>query len=300
MARGLVISRPTFVTHYLHGETYADGAPKKVTVSVASHLDPHQLRCQLLFWDELVHPLTGAMEFPNAEEDFLLAEGVLKKPTPTIAYDPALRSVNHVKGLLSVFEDLDQREPGKWSLCEPNMASYLDLFAAAESEKGALVQLVNCLPVPDRDVPLADILDFKRKRSDELLALRHHLERIYQTIAGAADHDLAWRTETEALDKAVADALKVARESKMKTLLGSLNGTLTVKDAFKFREALTAFITSYSHKMELTQAFIDAAIAGVGSAGLQMGVSKGLKGAPATGTPYQYTTQIHTELFVRS
>jgi Family of unknown function (DUF6236) len=297
MARGLIISRPTFVTHYVNGETYADGSPKKVTVSVAHELDAQQLRYQLLFWDKLAHPKTGAMEFPSAEEDFLLAEGILSKPTPSIAYDQKLRSVNHIKGLLSVQEDLDRKEPGKWSLCEPDMASYLDLFWGTEPKKGAVVNLVNCVPVPNRDVPLDDILKFKRKRSDELLALRHHLERIYQTIAGAADHNLAWRTETEALDKAIADTLKTARESKMKMWLGSLGGTLTVKDAFRLDEALAAFVAAHSAGLTATKALIPAAIAGIRKPSLQIAASAARKGASATGTPFKYVTSIHTELF---
>jgi hypothetical protein len=147
MTRGLVISRPTFVTHYINGETYADGTPKKVTASVATELDPQQLRFQLLFWDELAYPHTGTLEFPNAEEEFLLADGVMTRPKPSIAYDKALRSVNHIKGLLSVHEELDRKEPGKWSLCEPDLAMYLDLFWEREPTKGAVVHLVNCVPV---------------------------------------------------------------------------------------------------------------------------------------------------------
>jgi hypothetical protein len=297
MTRGLVISRPIMVTHYLHGETYADGAPKKVTVSVASELDAQQLRYHLLFWDMLAYPHTGAMEMPSAEEDFLLKEGVLVRATPSIPYDRALRSVNVIKGILSVFDDLDRKEPGRWSLAEPGIANSLELFMDSEPDRAALVQLVNCIPVPNRDVPLQDVLNFKRQRADELMALRHHLERIYQDIVGATDRDLASLTETEALSKAVADALKVVRESKMKTMLGSLSGTLTVKDAFKFKEALAAFATSYTHGLGAAQAIVDGAIAGFGSAALQISAATGKKDATATGTPFKYATLIHTELF---
>jgi hypothetical protein len=85
-----------------------------------------------------------------------------------------------------------------------------------EPGRGVLVSLHRALPVPDKDVPLQDILEFRTKRSDELIALRRHLEEIYGRIVSAGDSDLALKTELERLQQAINDYTKVFHERRFK------------------------------------------------------------------------------------
>jgi Family of unknown function (DUF6236) len=290
--RGLVISRPTGVTHYLHGEKSADGRRLKLTVSVGTSLDPQQLRSQLLFWDELVHPYSsqGFFESPNADQDFLISAGILRREMPSIPAREELGGANHIEGLLDVFKNLDRKEPGKWSLAEPGMATYLDPFLEKEPDKAVLVRLFNSVPVPDKDVPLEDILAFKVKRADELTEFRHHLEGIYQTVVAAPDRPLAELTETEALDQSIKNALKASRDSGLKLRLGSLDAKLSLNTG---HAALAAIAAQAAH-LPLTTVLLAATGAG---AKLELSASLGLKGAQATGTPLKYVMSVHNELF---
>jgi hypothetical protein len=283
--RGLVFSGPMMYTLYPE-------QPEKLTYSVIPRLDPQHLRSNLLFWDKLVYPISLEPIFnigtESAETDFLIDAGVLTRPTPAplSILGPRL----HINGYLSVFRKLDVKEPGQWSLAVDEAMQDLILKDQTEPMTGAQIALYNCIPVPDQDVPLAEILEFKEKRSNELLAFRHHLERVSQQVAKAADHARSLKTETEALDKAIADQLKVAKECKFKLKLGSLGGK------FNVTSGLIAGLSAFKSGLSITESVLaGAAVSLVPKVELE--ISGGLRAAKASGTPYQYIISYHSELF---
>jgi Family of unknown function (DUF6236) len=82
--------------------------------------------------------------------------------------------------------------------------------------------------VPDKDVPLEDVLAFRTKRHDELVTLRHHLEEVYQSIISAGEGELALSTQTEKLQLAILDHLKVSREFGFKFRLVDFDANLNL------------------------------------------------------------------------
>jgi hypothetical protein len=173
--RGLVITRHTeVIAWYTHHAATNTVDPKPdIQMTMRASLDPQELRSHLLFWDRLIHPITVPGQTSSPEEDFLIDAKILERKVPPVDPIQKLGAINHIYGVVSVFDDLNAREPGRWSLAEPKLSQYLDAFlksqqpARIEPDRGVLIQLFDCIPVPDQDVPLADILDFKRKRQDE-------------------------------------------------------------------------------------------------------------------------------------
>ncbi|WP_028222193.1 DUF6236 family protein, partial [Paraburkholderia oxyphila] len=157
--RGLVVSPPIVIEG---GRLFAK----------SSNLDPLELRFALLFWDRLVWPSSRVIHFAsNQDEQFLEAAGILNRPDYTIWGDGA---TGIAQGQVTAFNDFDSREPGMWALAQgENSFVWKDGFL--EDGAGALVELHRAIPIPCHDVPLAEILEFKEKRRDELLLLRAQL-----------------------------------------------------------------------------------------------------------------------------
>ena len=129
-------------------------------------------------------------------------------------------------------------------------------------------------------------MEFREKRSAELLALRHHLERIYQRIVAAGDGALALNTEIGALEQSIADHIKASKESKMSFRNMSFDAGLNIP------VGVAAGLTAYTIPLGVVQSLI----VGVATAfTVTLGVS--LKGRKATPTPFRYISSYHEMVF---
>jgi hypothetical protein len=272
--RGLVISFPMRIEGgriHVKGSFILSGQKPRYRDS----LDQQDLRFSLLFWDKLDFPQNQFFDTTDdAEIPFLISAGVLTRTTiqlPSPEFSPQTVLHTHLSG----FRLLDELEPGVWSLgIGENSISFppQDLI----HDKGVLVKLHQALPVPNKDVPLQDILDFRAKRRTELLLLRHHLEDIFQKVSSSYDSDLALNTEIERLDQAVADYIKVSKESRLRFLNMSFGASLNL------RAGIQTFSTTYATTLHIPSALMAGAMAAI-----SIGPGASLRGAKATGTPYQ-------------
>lgn len=121
----------------------------------------------------------------------------------------------------AAFEKHDKEHPGAWSLAQLGATPY---FANTRPSLAIEYQLWNALPVPQADVPLNDILEFKAKRSAELLALRVYLDEMYQSIISAADVPRATNTQITKLEGALKEIERTLGESGIKKAITSLRG----------------------------------------------------------------------------
>lgn len=270
--RGLVISPPI------------EASPDGGVFVKNSHLDAQEVRFCLLFWDKFDFPDQNYFGFGlNADSEYLVSCGLLGRTKVQVSggNGASILKAAHVEA----FRQLDQKEPGQWSIATgerslsfPN--SDLDVG------RGALVQLHHAVPVPDKDVPLQDILEFRSRRRSELLALRHHLEAIYQRIIAAGDGALALNSEVEALQSAISDHIKASKETKLKFRAVSLNASLNlvrgvVVGAGAFGAGLPA---------------IASALTGMAAA-INVGPGTALTWGKPTGTPFSYVSAYHEEVF---
>ncbi|MFK8252862.1 DUF6236 family protein [Ancylobacter terrae] len=270
--RGLVVSPPIEST----------GTILKLKSGV---LDPQALRSSLLFWDRLDFPDQRLIKFGlNSDAEFLASAGVLKRTEVKISgsgdFAAAVRDAQ-----VAAFRYLDKENPGRWSLAtgEP-FFSFGD--ESLEPGRGALVRLYGAVPVPDKDVPLQDILEFRVRRSDELLALRTHLETVYQRVISAGDGELAWNTEIEALQRAIQDHIKTSRESGFRLRLADLSASLNLYTIG------SSAIAAYTAGLPMVRSLINGAVAG-----LSVEVGAALKHHKPSPTPFQYITSYHDEVF---
>lgn len=269
--RGLVVSPPIRVD------------AESVYVESAD-LDPQEMRLNLLFWDKLVFPTQNLIGFGlGADAQFLETSGVLQRTTvavPAGSMGDILRAAH-----VGAFRLLDKNEPGQWSIATGERSLS---FASNDIDegRGALVKLYNAIPVPNEDASIVDILEFREKRRSELLALRHHLEGVYQRVIDAGDGPLAWNTEVEQLQKAITDHLKAGREAPFKLRLADIGASLNLISIG------AGALSAYSMGLPL----IPGMIAGA-AAGLSLEVGGALKGREAVSTPFKYVSSYHKEIF---
>jgi hypothetical protein len=219
--RGLVVSNPLEI----------NGSK---LVSKSSNLDPQELRFALLFWDRLVWPSSRAVHFASGpDEVFLESTGVLTRPEYTVYGDVAQ---GIARGQIQAYRDLELSEPGVWAIAQGEN-SFLLKDGLAFNEEGVLVELHRAIPVPKHDVPLAEVLEFRRRRRDELLLLRHQLESFASDIEGSADRSFALHTRVLELDKACANLLRVGKEWKFPVHLSNLKASFSLSP-YKFLPAL--------------------------------------------------------------
>lgn len=275
--RGLVVSPPIEVRC---GSLYAK----------SSNLDRQELRFSLLFWDRLVWPSSRGLHFASGpDEAFLESIGILTRPDYTIDGNPAQAIV---RGQILAYRDLEKAEPGVWALAQGEN-SLLWSEGLVEEGKGALLELHRAIPIPKHDVPLAEILEFKQRRSDELQLFRYQLESFVAEIEGAADKDAALRKRIADLDQACANLLLIGKEWRFPVYLSNIKATFNLSPV-KFLPAIAAGWT-IGEKYGLTAAATAAAVSGAAST-LEIKADYGLRSARIPKSPYRYVARIQQEL----
>ena len=270
--RGLIISPPIAI----------EG--NSVTLRHAS-IDPQELRYALLFWDVLNFPTNNVMRIRSSPDvQFLEGAGVLQRSEIRVdlvgEFGDLLRQAH-----VGAFKILDTISPGFWTVASgENSINFLgeDL----EEGRGALFRLHRALPVPDTEVPLQDILEFRAKRKPELLAVRAYLEAAYQRILKAGDGDLSWNSEIDALDRSIVDLMSVARRVPFRWRWASLTANLNLPHG--------AFVTAAGvvAGLPLSQA---AALGGASALSVQGGPS--LRQSERTESPFRYILGYHADVF---
>lgn len=262
------------------------------TVATGSRLDElrQNIRRWTLLWDHISIARNGNIaNRGNQDIDYLAQVGFAKDIA--VEHDGGrMAETTHDVNLRALYW-FEEQQPGSWavdlspgSLFCPNHGFLPDGHLAPS--RGVLVQLANAIPVPDKDVPLAEVLEFKQKRRDELLVMRHEIEELYQRIGKAEDPALALNTGLEELSRTVNDAIKVTREQRlpfrMSTELASVNIAGAIAAAAPQIFAAAPLVTVLSN-----------AAAGA----VSLGVGFEWVRRKQKGSPFQYVALYHQELF---
>jgi hypothetical protein len=271
--RGLVVSCPI--------EILANGSLQVKS----ARLDPQELRFALLFWDLLEYPQNNLIHITSGpEESFLESAGVLHR-TRLIFNGAGLGGILFRTIHIAAFRYRDEKQPGVWSLATGERSiSFPD--EETIDDRGALVALHRAIPVPDTDVALQDILEFREKRRAELLALRSHLEGIYHRVQSAGDGELAWNTEVNALERALTDYLKASRGWGVKLKWMSFEAGLNLVGG------AAATVMATTQGLPLLGALATGATAALALKG-----GPALKQREVNKTPFRYVSRFHDELF---
>ncbi len=256
----------------------------------SSNLDPLELRFALLFWDRLVWPSSHALHFAsNPDETFLESASILARPDYTV-YGDVARGI--AIGQIQAYEDLEFAEPGVWCLAQGEN-SFLWKEGLADEGKGALVELHRAIPIPQQDVPLAEILEFRLRRHDELVLLRYQLESFVAEIDQADDKTAVLEKRLADIDQACANLLAVGKEWQFPVHVSN------IKASFNFGPIKTGAATwggwEVGKQFGLAAAASIATAAGVASM-LEIKGDFGLRSARRAASPYRYAYQIGNEL----
>lgn len=255
----------------------------------SSNLDPLQLRANLLLWDRLAFPDNNFIslgEGPDAQ--FLRAEGILFRPSARISGGGDAATA-FLKAHLASFDFLDRKEPGRWSLARgENSISFPE--EQMETRRGLLLQFYDALPIPDKEVPLESVLEFRARRRAELLSLRHHIDDIYLEVLASPDKDLAAISALTAFDKSLSDHIKVSQEAPFRMRLSGLD----IKFDWK---TIGVGIASHTGATAAGLPLASALLAAGGLAAMSMlSVTAGIKGRERSNSPFEYVARFNKEL----
>lgn len=259
----------------------------------SSNLDPQELRCALLLFDDLVWPSSRTILLASGpDEQFLERVGVLTRPDYTFNGD-AVHAL--AKAQSQAFIDLDARDSGRWSLAQGKNSLLLHEQLLVR-DAGALLELQRAIPVPDRDVPLNEVLEFKQRRHDELQRLRDELDGFLAAINHADDKAAELRKHVTIIDSACTDALKVSREWQFPVRLANYKVSFDLRPFVPLIAGVTAYHVSELASSSAILAGIGGALGAAGSV-LKLTGDFGWRGLKRRLGPYRYVYQFHKELF---
>lgn len=184
------------------------------------------LRKYLLYWDEIDYPSNNLIHVSSKDIDYLEQSKALKRTR--VVFQGTINSGQgefFVAAQEAALIENQKREPGSWTIAQ---VSGVPFYTKANHGIAIDFELYGMLPVPSEDTPLADILEFKEQRRDELIAFRNHLDDIYQKIIGSADIPRAKNTEISKLEASLKDLNKVLGESGIRRVIASMRNTINM------------------------------------------------------------------------
>lgn len=278
--RGIVISTPIIAKT---GLLQIDAVP----------LNAQQLRYWLLFWDKLNLPQFDSCYIdPGKEGEFLKNVGILERHQVdnviiSMSDDPTndRPEEQFQYHFLKAFRELDAKEKGVWSIATGDQAISLDDDEFDEG-RGILFRLHHAIPVPAKDVPLDDVLKFKEKRRDELLALRYHLDAAYLRITTSPDRPFSLNSELAAIELALID---LSNSSKQSGITKWLPASIDVE--LQIAPGINAAVTSFQTGLPLIQTMLQSAAISISAART---LRKFRRDNPV---PWRYVASYHEEIF---
>jgi hypothetical protein len=281
--RGLIITSPV--------EGSANGG------RISGGLDPQDLRHSLLFWDRLVWPSNNYIYIKSGpDEEFLESAGILERPRYNFV-DTKTGIEPMIDAQTKAFTERDAAEPGAWDLCQTSTA-LLANTAGLINDGGVQIELYRAIPVPDKDVPLNDILEFKRKRHNELIVLRNEIDGLIAGVNTAEDHQDELRKKLESVDRACADVVRISSEWQCPVRLTNWKVALDIRPFTNLAAGLGTYFAT-NKILGLTEVALTAAIGigGVAASALKITSDFGWNGLKPRTSPYRYVAQFNRELF---
>src|SRR6202044_3129242 len=107
---------------------------------------------------------------------------------------------------------------------------------------GLALELYRAIPVPDKDMPLNEVLEFRRRRYDELQSLRLEIDKLVQEINASQDPKAELETCLLRIDEKCAAAVRVGSEWQFPVRLSNLKTSFDLKPFAAIRNGLVAFL----------------------------------------------------------
>lgn len=152
-------------------------------------LTTQDLNYYALFWDEIVIPTTAAIHISLPNEDEYEALGIINRPVLNYFITDGLveKYLEFQNEILNKKRESDRTSD--WSLHQIGK-SFVSHEEQINSVLGIRFEIFNALPVPKSEVPLADILEFKARKTQSFEDFHGYLDDIYLQMRSAPDDPL--------------------------------------------------------------------------------------------------------------
>jgi len=189
---------------------------------ISSELDPVELRRWVLYWDTIDWPVNNLIhiESRDSEVRLLMDEGVLERTSVRVTGSGDL-AMGFLGAQITAFRNRAAEDPGAWTMSQPGSQLILP---EGEDAKGPIAELdlLRVLPTPMPDTSIDSILEFKRKREEELLELRGALDKLYLAILDSRDTERAAVSAKHEVERGVRQLDRVLSESQISRFMSSV------------------------------------------------------------------------------
>lgn len=216
MNRGIIITPDYSIRNNGHG------------LQVNGAVDPTNLRNYLLFWDKIDYPTNNMIHFGGGNDiDFLIQEGVAK--STEIRFRELRGDQNGFIFLatqMAAYEENNKNADEEWSIAQPTETLLVPEVYA--KRQGCLeFELYNAIQIPTGDVPLPEVYEFKKRRNDELLALRDSMDSIVDSVINSQDIPKRKSKAISKLHRNLNDFNRVMKETTFQRVKRSLTAVAT-------------------------------------------------------------------------
>lgn len=275
--------------------------PGKYTLPIGfkgAPLTRQKIRAYLTYWDVIDHPTVTAISdsFKDADTEIqtLIDQGFILRTKLSLddhsGWDTIVDDAH-----LKAYEYRNTLEPNTWSMARDSES--LRISTSEDEEcRGVSISLFDCLPVPDASVPIHEVLEFRVRERDLLLALRSHLESIYLHVANSEHVGSAISSECRRLDAAVTDYVAISQSRGIR--LRMFNVASQLKLEFDLRAGVAGGVVAIASGLPMTQAIL----AGVGVSLLpkiEVTATVVPRSISPSNHPFEYITSLQKELSAR-
>lgn len=185
-------------------------------VSISRNISNQDLNYYLLYWDKIIMPTNNLFHLAIQNEDEIIKTGILERPrvqfsswsskNQDASYDPFVIAQSMVANKL-----ISEDNTTDWTIHQ--MGEQIVVGNEQKKEFNSIkLELQNCLPIPDQAVNFQEILEFKEKRKDELVALHSTIDDLYLDILKSPDVDFEKRKCVSELSNAIQNLETSSKE----------------------------------------------------------------------------------------
>jgi len=184
----------------------------------------------------------------------------------------------------------EKQEPGCWCLSEgPN--SLLRNDRNFLQNRGALIELTRAIPIPTRDAPMQEILEFKQKRRDEIYDLYSEIENLFTSVISSPDIEFELTRCIQNIEKSCAAVLDVSKESKIPFELS----TQGINFSFDLSKIGSRAIAGFAIGSFLELGSLAAIVGGLSAISINIDANLNFRRRKQIDSPFRFVGSLHRE-----
>jgi hypothetical protein len=181
-----------------------------INVSTLSQSDVNHY---ILYWDKIIVPNNNFIKTKIPQEEELINYGKLEIRRYNVPLSGSIDMFGIEVRTQSQLanEILAEKSEFDWTFLQ--ISNEIHIAEKLKKEFNSIkVDLLNCLPVPNDDIKIDEVLSFKEKRKDELYQLHSTIDSLYLDILNSPDKDLTARKSLFELNQSIRNLDSVSKE----------------------------------------------------------------------------------------